>query len=130
MWYRCLDIAFFVFHSAFIMFILCGWCWRRTRLAHFAAVVLTAFSWFGLGLFYGFGYCPCTDWHWQVRVRLGYTGMPWSYIKFLLDIFTGGDWPEVWVDALTVVLFFVAAGLSVFLCLRDGRFTWKRPSAT
>jgi hypothetical protein len=24
-------------------------------------------SWFGLGLFYGIGYCPSTDWHWRIK---------------------------------------------------------------
>ncbi len=118
---RCLDIAFFAFHSLFILFILLGWIWRRTRPWHLLAAALTACSWFGLGLRYGFGYCPCTDWHWQVRERLGYTDLPRSYIKFLLDTFTGADWPAAWVDGVTVTLFFVMFLLSAALQARSLR---------
>ena len=32
----------------------------------------------GLGAVYGWGYCPCTDWHWDVKRRLGETGLPRS----------------------------------------------------
>ena len=53
--YRAFDIFFFVFHSMFILFVLVGWAWKRTRLAHLVVVGLTALSWFGLGIWYGFG---------------------------------------------------------------------------
>ena len=65
--YQALNILFFVLHSAWIALTCLGWAVRRTRLWQLAAVVLTALSWFGLGLIFGWGYCPCTDWHWQVR---------------------------------------------------------------
>ena len=60
-----------------------GWAWRRTRRWQLATVTLTALSWFGMGIWYGWGYCPSTDWHWQVRARLGYDNPP-SYIQLLL----------------------------------------------
>lgn len=114
-----LDIGFVLFHSALILFILLGWAWKRTRLANLVVNALTAFSWFILGICYGFGYCPCTDWHWHVRAALGHTDMPRSYIKFLIDTPTGLDVPAQWVDGVTVVLFFLAFGISAVLNLRD-----------
>ncbi len=118
---KSLDTALFAFHSALILFILCGWVWRRIRPAHLAVVALTAFSWFGLGMVYGWGYCPFTEWHWRVRLQLGHTDMPRSYIKFLFDQCTGLDAPAVWVDTVTVTAFFIAAALSIALTLRDRR---------
>lgn len=119
--YQLLNVTCFAFHSALIVFILFGWAWRKTRPAHLLVVGLTAFSWFGLGLFYGLGYCPCTHWHWRVRLHLGYTDMPRSYIKFLVDQLTGLDAPAFWVDTVTVTAFFVAAALSAALTVRDRR---------
>lgn len=124
--YRFLDIGFFVFHSTFILFVLTGWVWKRTRLLHLAACLLTALSWFGLGFWYGFGYCPCTDWHWMVREQLGYTDMPFSYIKFLIDAPTGLDVPAAWVDGMTVFLFFTAAIVSLWVNFRQAYVSWKK----
>ena len=83
-----LNIAFFVFHSAWIVFVCTGWVWTRTRPWQLAAIALTAASWFVLGFRYGWGYCPFTDWHWQVRARLGFIDPP-SYIQLLLRELTG-----------------------------------------
>jgi len=41
-------------------------------IGHRASLLLTAFSWFVLGIWYGWGYCVCTDWHYMVlRDELG-----------------------------------------------------------
>ena len=47
---RALDILFFAFHTAWILFNYVGWIWRRTRPWQLATVSLTALSWIGLGL--------------------------------------------------------------------------------
>src|SRR5262249_8135894 len=60
-----LDKAFLVFHTALVLFNMFGWAWRRTRVLHLVTLGATAFSWFVLGAFYGWGYCLCTDWHFQ-----------------------------------------------------------------
>jgi hypothetical protein len=124
--YRALDIFFFVFHSAFILFILTGWAWKRTRLAHLVAVGLTALSWFGLGIWYGFGYCPFTDWHWQVRYALGYLDLPSSYIKFFIDTLTAWDVNAMLVDIITVAALILASGSSIYLNLRDRTEKWRQ----
>lgn len=120
--YAFLNIFFFVFHSTLIIFNLFGWIWKKTRLANLIVILLTAFSWTILGIWYGFGFCPCTDWHWQVREKLGYFDMPSSYTKFLIDSLTGLNAKETLVDTLAVTLLALALVASVFTNVRD----WKR----
>lgn len=86
---------------------------------HFFTMLATGFSWFILGIWYGFGYCPSTDWHWQVRYHLGYHDMPGSYIKFLLDSLTGLDLPADLVNIAAVVIFVGVFILTGFLNSRD-----------
>lgn len=121
--YAALDVFFFVFHTALTLFNLVGWAWRRTRRVHLATITLTLLSWTALGFVYGFGYCPCTDWHWQVKRRLGATDLPASYVKFYLDRLTGLDLAPALVDAGVVVCAVAAFALSVALNVRDARRT-------
>jgi len=97
--YQFLNIFFIVFHTALIIFNLFGWIWKKTRLLNLVTLLLTGLSWTVLGIWYGFGFCPCTQWHWEVRRHLGYTNMPRSYIKFLVDW-----WTHLHVSAYTVNL--------------------------
>lgn len=113
--YTALDKFFFVFHSLFIIFNLFGWMWEKTRRTNLIVLSLTAFSWFGLGLCYGIGYCPCTDWHWQVRMKLGDFTMPSSYIKFLIDSLTGLNTNARLVDLLTLTFFLLALAASIYV---------------
>ena len=117
-----LNKFFFAFHSFMIIFILFGWAWRKTRLANLVVILLTAFSWFILGIWYGYGYCPSTDWHWRVRAKIGIRDLPESYTKFLVDSFTGGDISQKVIDVFTLILLISALGLSLSFNIRD----WKR----
>ncbi|WP_413288132.1 DUF2784 domain-containing protein [Bdellovibrio sp. HCB337] len=122
MWiYVFLDNFFLYFHLVFSLFNLFGWASVKTRKWNLVALLITAFFWFIVGFRYGFGYCPLTDWHWQVREKLGYTDMPYSYIKFLVDYFTGWNVDAVTVDVVTMILFLVALILSIALNIRDRR---------
>ncbi|NQT80813.1 MAG: DUF2784 family protein [Candidatus Aminicenantes bacterium] len=124
--YVFLDKFFFVFHSMLIVLILFGWIWRKTRVINFIVVLLTALSWTVLGIWYGFGFCPCTQWHWQVREKLGYFDMPSSYTKFLIDSLTGLDVNEKLVDILAVSFLVLALFFSVFTNVRDWRKRQKK----
>jgi hypothetical protein len=115
---QALDIGFFVFHTAWIAFNCLGWIWKRTRPWQLATVSLTALSWFGLGIWYGWGYCPCTDWHWQVRARLGFDDPP-SYIQLLIRVVTGIELSTQAADALAGVSLAAAAVLGVALTIRS-----------
>ena len=117
--YHLLDIFFIVFHSCLILFNLTGWIWHRTRRLNLLSLVFTAFSWLVLGIWYGIGYCPCTDWHWQIRHALGKYDMPHSYIKFLVDMIFKTDVNAGMIDILTACLFSGALICSVFFNLRD-----------
>ena len=119
--YEFLNVFFFVFHSSLILFILLGWLWTKTRKINLAVVLLTAFFWFILGIWYGFGYCPCTDWHWQVRMRLGYYDMPSSYLTFLIRALTGYDVNKTLIDVFAVVFLLLSICASVVINYRD----WK-----
>ena len=118
-----LNAFFFGFHTALILFNLSGWLWRKTRRLHLGVLFLTVLSWTVLGIWYGFGYCPSTDWHWQVRLALGYREMPASYIKFLVDALTGLDADPAVVDTLAVVFLTAALVLSVVTNMRDRKHT-------
>jgi hypothetical protein len=120
-----LNIFFFVFHSSLIVFNLFGWTWKKTRLANLITLLLTALSWFVLGIWYGFGFCPCTEWHWQVRIKMGLYDMPASYIKFLVDSMTGLDVNAEVVDVVTLAALFLALAGSITTNLIE----WRRKLA-
>jgi len=117
--YAVLDNFFFVFHSCLIIFNLLGWIWRKTRKANLIVLLLTAMSWFFLGIWYGFGYCPSTDWHWQVRAKLGHGEMPPSYLTFLVQSLTGLEVNKTAVDVMAVLFLFLALFASVWTNVRD-----------
>ncbi len=114
-----LNIFFFVFHTYIVLFIVFGWIWKKTRLANLILIVFTAFSWFFLGIWYGFGYCPCTDWHWQVRMKLGLYDSSTSYLEFLIEKLTGLDVSRAHVDIFAVAFLVAALCLSIVLNVRD-----------
>lgn len=117
-WMEPLNVFFFVFHGAFVLFILIAWAAPALRVWHLAAVGLTAFSWGVLGIWYGWGYCPCTDWHWQVRMELGLEIPGDSYLHFLVVRLTGLDLNESVVDAAAVAVLVIALGMNFALRLR------------
>jgi len=114
-WLQVLDWFFFIFHLALVMFNLLGWIWKKTRLWNLIVLLLTLFSWFGLGIFYGFGFCPITEWHWQVLGKLGKTGLPDSYISYLIYRITSFLPPQVLVDYATMIGAFLAFFVSAYL---------------
>lgn len=119
--YELLDKFFLVFHSLVIVFNLFGWMWKRTRRANLLLLVLTAVSWFVLGLWKGIGYCPLTDWHWQTLRKLGRTDLPYSYVKYLIDRITGLNFDDNLVNTATAAFFFLALAASIFVNVRDYR---------
>ena len=116
-----LDKFLLVFHTFFALFNLLGWIWKKTRRINLYSLLLTAFSWFILGIWYGIGYCPFTEWHWRIKMRLGNTELPASYIKYLIDTLTGLDVHANTVDVLTGCAFGAALILSVYFNVRDYR---------
>jgi hypothetical protein len=103
-----LNIFFFLFHTAFTLFNIVGWMFIRTKQLHLFTMSLTAASWFVLGIWFGWGYCFCTDWHWQVREALGYHDQSNSYIHFLLLKLTGINFNKQLVDTTTAIVFAIS----------------------
>ena len=119
MWYSFLNIFFFVFHTLFTLFNIVGWIFSRTRKLHLITLSLTACSWFILGIWYGWGYCACTDWHWDVRDKLGYEDRSHSYIHFLILKLTGANLDPWLVEQGTLFVFLASFILSIVLNIRD-----------
>jgi hypothetical protein len=117
--YKIADTFFFVFHISLIIFNLFGWLIKSLRKWNLITLGLTAFSWFALGAFYGFGYCFLTDWHWQIRDELGYPNPFNSYIHFLITTVFSITVSERFVDILTGALFFAALVMSIATNLKD-----------
>ena len=98
-----LDLFLTVFHSAFVLFIVFGWLLPKFRKYHVTAILLTLVAWLLLGLYKGvIGYCPLTDWHWDVKRALGETGMPSSFIEYMVEKILGLNFPTLMVDVATV----------------------------
>jgi hypothetical protein len=119
--YHFFDLFFVVFHSVLILFNLFGWIWRKTRRLNLITLLLTGASWFILGIFYGIGYCPLTDWHWNVLRKLGQNMHSDSYISYLIHRLTGFLPNDQLVDSLTVILYFLALFVSLYVNLRRRR---------
>ena len=116
--YRFLDIFFMIFHSALVLFNLFGWIWKKTRLANLITLGLTGTSWTLLGIFYGPGYCPLTDWHFRILEHLGKYNLPNSYMKYMIQRLFHVNLPATLVDRGTLVAFLIALGLSLYFNLR------------
>lgn len=119
--YPFLDKFFFVFHIALILFNVFGWIPRATRRWNFITLLLTAFSWVVLGIFYGWGYCFLTDWHWAIRERMGLPVDSNSYIHFLITSTTSINVDEVTIDTATVIVFVLALAASLTVNIRRRR---------
>ena len=108
-----LDYLFLTFHSLLIIFNLFGWIYKPVRIWNLFTLVLTGLSWFVLGIFYGIGFCPLTDWHWKVLAKLGYSNLPNSYVSYLFERLLGLHVESQIVESLTVGLFFLALVFSI-----------------
>jgi len=112
---RLLDIFLSFLHFALIGFNVSGWIWRATRKAHLITVAATAFSWFVLGIWWGWGYCPITQWEWEVKEKLGETNLPGSFIKYYADKISGKNIDPSIVDTTTLVIFLMVIVVTVYL---------------
>jgi len=118
---KTLDLLLTLFHFVIIGFNLLGWIWKRTRKLHFIVVCATAACWFILGIWFGIGYCPITDWDWQIKEKLGEHDLPNSFIKYYADMIAGHLVNATLIDALTAGGFFIAVILAVYFNLIQKR---------
>jgi hypothetical protein len=112
---KLLDIFLSLLHFVLIFFNLFGWAWHKTRRLHLFTVAATAFSWFVLGIWFGWGYCPITDWEWKVKQKLGETHLPSSFIKYYADKIAGREINSSLIDTVTLVTFLAAILLTIYV---------------
>ena len=117
-WLHIANYFFYIFHTILILFNLFGWLHPRIRKLNLVTLLVTFSSWFILGIWKGLGYCFLTDWHYEVLRTLGETGMPSSYIAFLLQKITGWLVGDQLVNSLTLGLALLALACSLWVNLR------------
>ena len=114
-----LDLALLSLDTALICFNLCGWAWKKTRRLNLLSIGITAGGWIAFAPWYGLGYCPCTDWHWQVKEALGQPDLPNNYLTYLFDAWTGIKITDDFAARLAWLCLVPALVASVTLNLRD-----------
>ena len=114
------DVLFTLLHIIIIVFNLFGWIFSATRKANLVCIIITAFCWFVLGIWFGWGYCPLTDWQWHIKEQLGETNLPASFITWLANKITGMRFSDTLINLLTLVFFLLAVIASVY-------FNFKKP---
>ena len=109
------DILLTIVHLAIVGFNLFGWIPVRTRKAHLVTVVLTAASWFLLGIWFGMGYCPFTDWQWRVKEKLGERNLPSNFIEYWAEKMFLTDFNAGFVSSMTGICFALVCCISIYL---------------
>jgi len=122
-----MDVLFTILHLSIILFNLLGWIPKKTRKAHLIVVALTFASWFVLGIWYGWGYCFLTDWHWRVKEKLGEENLPNSFIKYMADKITGKDIDAGLVDLFTIMVFIFIILITIYVNFIQRKITRDNP---
>lgn len=116
-----MNVVFLVGHTLLIFFNLFGWAFRRIRNLHLLCLIATLFSWIVMGAWYGYGYCLCTDWHFQIRRAMGLDDNVSSYLQLISRLCFGVELTRWTSDVLAVtgLLFaLVATGVTWRIDLR------------
>lgn len=115
------DHGLNIFHLVIVLFLTFGWIFAKARPLHRWAVGITSFLWIVVGAFVGkLGYCPVTDWHWQVKKLRGEENLPVSYIDYHLQKI-GIHLPPDRADQIVMAIFAVIVAVTIFLWVREKR---------
>ncbi len=110
------DWFFTIFHLGLTGFNLVGWAFAKTRKIHFWSMLVTLSAWVLIGIYVGrVGYCPLTDWHWDIKRELGQAQLPGSFIKYYIDLWFNYDFDRILVDWMTGIGGVLAFLISVYL---------------
>ena len=113
------DWLLHMLHTGLIIFLLVGWKIPAWRKLHLTLALLVWLSWVILGLMVGhIGYCPLTDWHWQLKQSMGIYNLPPSYIEYLYWKLGGGDVSDKRVANLTAAVMVLVTAASLWLRVR------------
>ena len=100
-----LDYILTFLHASLVIFAITGWAFDSTRKFHFWTVLCILFAWLVIGYWLGTtGYCPITDFHWDLKRALGEVNLPNSFIKYMLDWLFQYDFNRHEVDRLTGIV--------------------------
>ncbi|MEP0366966.1 MAG: DUF2784 domain-containing protein [Cyclobacteriaceae bacterium] len=115
-----LDYFLTYFHTALILFVLSGWAFPKTRRLHAGLLILILIAWFGIGLYKGvLGYCPLTDWHWDIKRSLGERGMSSSFVEYVVEKVSGVDFSRKLVDGFTLGGLIMACAMAVVMSVKS-----------
>ena len=114
-WLKVTDVLLFAAHALVALGCAFGWLIPGAERWHLVLILAIGFSWYGLGLHYGIGYCILTDWQWRVRHRLGITPEHGSFVKLLLERASGLHLKEIWVKWFAYGVYWLSALISVYL---------------
>lgn len=122
---KILDLLLTILHFLIITFNLFGWIWRPLRKLHLVSVLIIVVCWFILGIWFGIGYCPLTDWQWHIKQKLGEQNLPGSFVEYYAVKISGGPVSTRLVDSVTALCFAIASLLSIYVNLL--KLKLKRP---
>lgn len=98
------DFLFTVFHWLFIMFVLIGWGFPKTQNLHLGVLCTTLIAWFAIGYFKNaIGYCPLTDWHWDLKRSMGQRILSGSFVQDSLLRYSPIRLSRIAVDTITAL---------------------------
>lgn len=113
------DYFYHFIHLGIVLINCFGWVFKRTRKIHLLVFGVTNVSWFVIGYFYGIGYCFLTDWHWDVKTKLGETDLPNSYITYMLNNVFGLNVAVKTVNDLILYVYLFILVMTIVLNGRD-----------
>lgn len=118
-----LDYALNILHFTLVCFVVFGAFFKKLVPVHFPVLLIIWLSWCALGYYLdALGYCPLTDWHWQVKYRQGQVNLPPSYIEYCYGKITGQDVDNALISNIT-------AGVMLVVTIFSGYrfFKWFKP---
>lgn len=114
------NVMLHAVHAIIFSVNLAGWAWVRTRLLGFYSLLLTFFSWFVMGVVYGYGYCPLTALHWHVKKLMGEGDLSESYAAYVvqhyLPLHVSAPMVDGWLYGASMIAF--CASIYTLLRLR------------
>lgn len=114
-WLKTADVFLFWAHALVAAGCAFGWLLAGAEKWHLALVIVIGFSWYGLGLRYGIGYCVLTDWQWRVRKKLGETPEHGSFVQLLLERASGLHLNAKQVKLFAYAVYWVSAVISIYI---------------
>ncbi|MFO7604097.1 MAG: DUF2784 family protein [Gammaproteobacteria bacterium] len=117
-WLKLADVVLFWAHALVALLCVLGWLIPGAERAHLLLILLIGFSWYGLGMRYGIGYCFLTDWQWRVRQRLGRVPQHGSFVQLLLERSSGLHLNPERVKNFAYISYWLSAAISVYINFR------------